>query len=136
MPYKRETEIFNAIYAAKLAGATVAEIATAIGRSQTIVRKWLYAYMGQLMSGVVEFKIGSGKVYVASSFAAIKAIDIARTNESGALPPLPPNVIERMTAQHWASRQRVYLGGDNWLDAYFPTHDGFEALEAHNGIQI
>lgn len=136
MPYKRETEIFSAIYAAKQHGATVAEIAVTIGRSTTIVRKWLYAYMGDLMNGVIAFDSPNGKVYVASSFAALKAIDIARTNESGALPPLHTHVIERMTAQHWAAHQHVYLGGDNWLDACFPTHDGFEALEAHNGIRI
>lgn len=128
--YTREIEIIAAIRKAGIDGATVSQIATAIGRSQTIVRKWLYGYSGALLPNVVAFEGRPATTYVGSEFAALHAIDLARVNKNGDLPPLPEDVVKRLVARGHARWQREFLGGENWLEAYFPTCYGFEALEA------
>lgn len=137
--YTREIQILNAIAATRHEGATVAQIATAIGRSETIVRKWLYRYTGDMLAGVVRFEIsGAAAVYVSGRYADLKALSIARTGATGAIPPLPAHLVEIMVNRRLIAFHRVYTGAGeaDTLEAYFPTHDGYEALEAATGILI
>lgn len=137
--YTREIEILAVIRQAKHAGATVPEIAAAIHRSDTIVRKWLYRYTGEMLAGVVRFdRPGKPALYVSGRFADITALNIARTGATGAIPPLPAHLVENMVNRRLIAFQRVYTGAGeaDFLEAYFPTHDGYEALEAATGILI
>lgn len=131
--YTREIEILNAIANTRHRGITVPEIALRIHRSETIVRKWLYRYTGDMLAGVVEFKQpGKPALYVSGRYADLKAISIARTGATGAIPALPAHLVENMLKRHYITFQRVYTGAGeaDTLEAYFPTHDGYEALEA------